>query len=256
MLTIASQEAGANNPPGPIEFAGQTMAALSSWMADHPVIQTHDDAKEAKLLIDRAKAALVDVETERDNLVRPLNEQVTTINGEYKKLHNSDAKKPGTYDKVLGELKARLGAFLAAEEAKRQAEAAEALRKAQEAERLAREAEEREREAIANAAVGELGVDMVTVTHEADAAFDIFERASRFATVAVRDTKVKLAGGFGKAASLRTVETLILDNPVKALMDIGVTDKIRDAILSGAREYRTANGKLPDGVTSQTERVL
>jgi AraC-like DNA-binding protein len=245
-----------NNPPTPIEFAKLAMADVSAWMADHPVILSEDDARQAKLHIDRAKAALEAVEAERDGKVRPLNEQVKAINAEYKAIHNADAKSPGTLDKILNELKSRLGAFLRAEEDRRQREAEEQRRKLEDAERLAREAEAREAEALENAAAGEIGVDVAAVTGEADAAFKAFERQSRFAERAERDTKVKIGGGFGNAASLRTKETLILENAAACLKSVGVTPKIEDAMLSATRDYRKIKGELPWGVRAETERAL
>ena len=145
---------------------------------------------------------------------------------------------------------------MTAEEDKRKAEAKIAADKAAEAERLAREAEHAEQEALKNAAVGEIGVNVAEVTQQADAAFQTFERASRCAAVAAKDSKVKVGGGLGKAASLSTVETLHVDDWSKANFAIGMTDGIREAILTGARAYRTANGNLPDGITATTERVL
>src|SRR5260370_339656 len=67
---------GGNNPPGPIEMAESIMQTLSDWMQDHPVIQTEEDARAAKPLIDRAKAAMDELESERDGKVRPYNEEV------------------------------------------------------------------------------------------------------------------------------------------------------------------------------------
>jgi hypothetical protein len=34
-----------NNPPGPIDFANESIAALSDWMKDHPVVESEDDAR-------------------------------------------------------------------------------------------------------------------------------------------------------------------------------------------------------------------
>ena len=246
---------GDNNPPNPIEFATATLNSLSEWMAEHPVVLTDDEAREAKLLIDRAKAALEDVEKERDAKVRPINEQVREINSAYKALHNTSGQ-PGTFDKILGELKTRLAAFLRAEEQRRQREAEEQRRRLEEAERMAREAEAREAEALANAAAGEIGVDVAAVTNEADSAFKAFERQSRFAERAERDTKVKIGGGFGNAASLRTKETLFLDDPKACLKAVGLTEKVKEALLSAARDYRRLKGELPKGVRAETERAL
>ena len=247
---------GDNNPPGPIEMAESIMRVLSDWMQDHPVIQTEEDARAAKPLIDRAKAAMDELEAERDGKVRPLNEQVAQINAEYKAVHNADPKKPGTFNKVFNELKSRVAEYLRKEEQKRLAAAAEARRIQEEAERQAREAEAREREALESAAVGEIGVDVAAVTKEADAAFEAFERQSRFADRAERDIRVKLGGGFGASVGLRTAETLQVDDVLKAIVIIGVTERIREVILTEARAYRKANGRLPDGISATTERKL
>lgn len=247
---------GHNNPPSSIDAAGAAIHAVSQWMEENPVIETEEQARACKPLLDRAKAALDEMEAERDSKVRPLNEQVKKINDQYKALHNTDSKRPALYDKILNELKARLAAFMRREEEKRQAEAARLRAEAEEKERAAREAEAKEREALENAAAGELGVNVAVATDEADAAFGDFQRASRFADRAERDSKVRIGGGFGSAASLRTVETLHLDDALAAIKAIGVTDKIRDAILSSARDYRKLHGELPAGVRAETERKL
>lgn len=255
MANVALQTIGANNPPSPVEYAQTVVDEINAWLADHPTIESEDDARAAKPLLDRAKLSLDEVEAERDSKVRPLNEQVSAINVKYKALHNTDAKKPGLFDKIVIELKARVAAFMIREEQRRQAEAEAARRAQEEAERIAREAEAKEMEALANARAGEV-VDVAEVTKEADAAFEEFERQSRFAARAERDTKVKIGGGFGKTASLREVETLHLDSYSLALKAIGPNDKVRDAILSAARDYRKLHGELPAGVRATYERKL
>lgn len=245
---------GHNQPPDALGYAPEVMGDLSAWMAEHPVIQTEDDARAAKLLLDRAKATAGDIEDERDSKVRPLNTAIAEINSRYKAVHNTDSKKPGTLDKTVNELKARLTDFVKAEEARREREAQEKRRQAEEAERVAREADERERQAIENARAGELGVDVTAVVVEADSRFAAFQKAGREAARAERETHVKVGGGFGRAVSLRTQETLILDDPVLAIRSVGVNEKIRDAILAAARDYRRLHGKLPAGVSSAIER--
>lgn len=246
---------GSNHPPGPIDHAQGVIDDINAWLSEHPTIETEDDARAAKPFLDRAKASLEEIEAERDSKVRPLNEQVTAINGKYKALHSTDPKKPGLFDKIVNELKARIAAFLRSEELRREREA-EIARQAQlEAERLAREAEARELEALENARAGEV-VDVAQVTQQADEAFEEFERQSRFAARAERDTKVKIGGGFDKSAALRTVETLHLESYNLALKAIGPNDKIREAILSAAREYRKMHGMLPAGVRATHERKL
>lgn len=253
---LSREVMGGNNPPDPIEMAENIMQLLSDWMKEHPVIQTEEDAREAKPLIDRAKAAMDELETERDRKVRPYNEEVAKINAEYKAVHNTDPKKPGTFNKIFNELKLRVAEYLRKEEQKRLAAAAEARRIQEEAERQAREAEAREREALENASAGEIGVDVAAVTQEADKAFETFERQSRFADRVERDTKVKIGGGFDSAVSLRNSETLKVDDALKAIVVIGITERIREAILTEARAYRKANGRLPEGVSATTERKL
>lgn len=247
---------GHNHAPDAIDLALPTITDISKWMEEHPVIEDEATALAAKPLLDRAKVALDEIEKERDGKVRPLNTEVAEINSTYKALHNTEAKKPGTYDRVVGELKSRFAAYLKAEEDKRFAAAEAARLEREAAEKAARDAEAKEQEAIANAAAGELGVDVAAVTQEADAAFTAFETTSRFAARAERDTKVKVGGGFGRAVTLRTVETLHLDSYNLALKAIGPHDKIKEAILSAAREYRTEHGHLPDGVRATQERAL
>lgn len=246
---------GSNHPPGPIDHAQGVIDDINAWLSDHPVIATEDDAREAKPFLDRAKAALEEIEAERDSKVRPLNEMVDAINVKYKTLHNTDKKKPGRYDKIVNELKARFAAFLAAEEARREREAEIARQAQAEAERLAREAEAKEAEALANAQAGEV-VDVSEVTQQADEAFAAYEQQSRFAARAERNVKTKIGGGFDSAVSLRNAETLHLDSYNLALKAIGPNDKIRDAILSAAREYRKLHGELPAGVRATFERKL
>lgn len=240
----------------PIERARSTTADLSLWMRDNPVIQTPTQATEAKRLIDLAKIAFDEMEAERVKLVDPLNKQVKEINARYKPLHNTDSKSPGTLDKIVIEAKARGTAYLTALERERMRLAEEAAQVAAEAEKRAREAEDREREARENASLGEAGIDMAEITAQADAAFAEFERSSRFAARAERDTKVKLTGGIGNNMGLRQHETLTVTDWKAAIEDIGMTPEIEEAILKGARAYRSENHELPSGVTSDIARRL
>lgn len=249
MLANSRERIGGNNPPGAINYAQETMTAIALFLKDHPVIQTDADARAAKLIKDRGDAAVKEMEDERDALVRPLNEQVATINGRYRPVRDP-------LKKVIDDVKARLTAFIRTEERKRQ-EIADAARKArEELERAAREAEEREREARENASLGELDVDVVGATVDADAAFAEFERADRQAARAERDAHVKIGGGFARSVSLRQRETLTITDIAEAIAAVGVTDKIRDAVLSAARDFRKAFGELPDGVAAEYEQSV
>jgi hypothetical protein len=240
--------AGGNNPPDSISLAGETIAALSAWMTDNPVVQTEEESREAKLLLDRAKSSLESMEIERDALVRPLNVQVKAINDRY--------RQPRTLlEKVRDAIAGRLTAYARRLEHERIAAAEAARRAAEEAERVAREAEAREREAAQEAAQG-VCTDTVAATEEADQAFSRFKKADRQARRAERDTRIRIGGGFGKAASLRTVEILSVTDFKAAIDDIGLTQDIANAILKGARVYRKENGELPSGVAASYERTI
>lgn len=248
---------GNNRPPDALEMAQGTMADVATFLAETPVVDSHETAKRAGLYVERITKLFGDMEDERDKQVRPLNEQVAEINAKYKAVHNSDPKKPGSFDKVMAELRYRLTAYAKAEERKRE-EAAEVARvAAAEAERIAREAEAREQEAKSSADVGELGVDVATSIVEADRAFADFQRADRAVAIAEREVHVRISSSLGgRALSMRTKETLLLDDADAAFKAIGVTEKIREAILSASRDYRKLKGQLPPGVSSQTERSI
>lgn len=240
---------GHNNPPGSIEFAQETAQALSDWMKEHPVIQTEDDAREAKVLADRAKDAEKDMENERTALVGPLNEQVKTINDRYRPHKTS-------LEGVLKVLVARIDSFVAAEEQRRAQAAAEAQRILAEAEAKARAAENAEREAADDAAVGVTGIDVAKTTQEADAAFELYKLAEREARRAERDTKVKIGGGFRRALTRKTKETLEVTDWHDAIAFLGLTDRIKEAILTEARAFRQEFEELPPGITPTYDRSL
>ena len=61
----ASQEIGANNPPSAIEMARDQWKAINVFLTDHPAIVGEDDARQAKLFLDRGKAAIADLEAAR-----------------------------------------------------------------------------------------------------------------------------------------------------------------------------------------------
>ena len=239
---------GHNNPPSALDFCAETTADLGKWLEDHPVIQTEDDARAGKLLVDRAVATIADAEAERDKLVRPLNEQVKTINDTFRQPRD-------TLRQVCDLLRERIHAFIQAEKAKREAEA-EAKRLAlQEAERVAREAEARESAARESASDGEV-VDIASAQVAADATFKRYEQAAREAARAERDTRVRSGGGFRKALSTRTKEVLTLQNWQAAIDEMGLSESLIEAILKEARAYRKASGHLPAGIIRTEEEVL
>lgn len=250
---------GHNNPPSPIDYAREVVREVSLWMSEHPVIQSEDEAREAKRAIDRVVAALKDVELERTSKVKPLNDQVSAINAEYKAVHDAGARRGragGTFDRVLDELRQRVEGFMLIEEAKRQRAAEEARQAAEALRAAAIAAEEKEKAAVEEASGGILDVDIAGATEEADAAFAEFQRADRGAARAERDAKVRLGGGFGRALTIKEVEVLAVIDWAAAIRVMGLTDHIRDAILTSARAFRKVYDELPEGVEAQKERRI
>lgn len=240
---------GGNHPPDMAVLSQDVTDALNDWLKEHPVIETEDKAREAKVLIDRGKLCAAGMEDERDGKVRPLNEQVKTINAYYRPARDA-------VNAVVAEIGRRITAFLQIEERRRIAAAAEAARLAEQAEQAAREAERRERDALEAADSGVLDVDVKTAVVDADSSFADYQKAAHKAALAEKETKVKIGGGFKRAIGLKNKETLIVVDAIKAITSTGVTESIREAILSSARAYRKLHGSLPDGISSEHERVI
>lgn len=237
-----------NHPPDMVETASETMRDISAWMAENPSI-ADGSAKEAKIFLDRGKLALKDLDDERDSKVRPLNEQVREINDFYR---------PAKEDlsSVVGLLSVRITQFITAERDRRKEITREAERVAAEAELRAREAERVERDIIESASNGELGVDVAASTQTANQAFRDFEKANRALAIAQKETKVKVGGGFTRAVSLKTKETLVLINALLAIQEMGVGPDVEESILKSARAYRKATGDLPEGVEARYTEAI
>jgi hypothetical protein len=223
-----------------IEITDQTMKDISAWMAENPVINS-ESSKEAKLFLDRGKLAIQDMEDERKKRVGPLNDEVKEINNSYRPV-------AARISKVVDTLSDRLTAFIKEERRIREEANRVAAGLAREAEIKAREAERLEREAIESANHGELGVDVAAHVADADIAFRDFEKSQRAAALTEKETHVKITGGFSRAVSLKTKETLVVVDAQAALQEMGANDEIKEAILKLAREYRRATGDLPPGV--------
>lgn len=236
-----------HNQPDMTERVAEVTSDINRWLTDHPVIETEEMAREAKLMADRGKLGAKDLDDERVTKVAPLNMEVQKINDLYRKPRD-------ILKKVTDEVLRRLTDFLAKEEAKRIKAAEEARRKAEEAERIAREAEHRERDAIADTEVGAI-VDVAEAVSTADEAFAEYQKQQRAANLAEREAKVKVGGGFTRSLSLRNKETLTVVDAVSAINAIGLTPDIETAILKGARAYRTIHQELPPGINSKTERT-
>jgi hypothetical protein len=240
---------GANQPPSAIDFAKESTTALSGWMKDRPVIDSDDDARAAKLLVDRAKSSLESMETERDGLVRPLNVQVKAINDRY--------RAPRTLlEKVRNSLLDRLTAYARRLEQERLRKAEEARKAAESAAQAALAAQQREQEAREEVEQGVCDVDIGEVAAETDQAVAALGKAARAVARAERDTKVRVGSGFGRVMTLRNTETLTVTDWKAAISSIGLTERIAEAILIEARAYRASMSELPDGITATYDRSL
>jgi len=253
---------GHNQPPSAIELARPTFDELGKLLADNPVITSEDEARAAKAILDRTGLAFKDMEAERSAKVGPLNEKVKVINADYHRLHNADKKRPGLWDKLVGQLWTRMSAYALELERQRQAAARAAREAADEQARLAHEAEQREIEAATDAASGVCDVDIAGATEAANEAFSDYRlldfKAERLEASAL---KVRLTGGIGNAVSLKDHETLHVTDWKVAIEEMGEHDgelpaSIAEAILTAARAHRKAYGKLPAGISQLFERRL
>ena len=240
---------GHNQPPGPLASGREAMTELSAWLTEHPVVQTRAEAKEGGAYVERTRIALNEMETERTVKVAPLNKQLGTINGAYRAVREP-------LEKTLKELRRRLTDFASAEEARRIAELRRLEADRDEAERIARAAEAKEQNAIAAVDVGECA-NVGAAINEADAAFKDFDKLVSATAVAERNVPVRIGSVMGnRALSMRTIEVLVIEDAAKAIKAMGLTEKIQQAILSSARDFRKAHDELPTGIGITYERSL
>jgi hypothetical protein len=241
---------GFNNPPGPIDDAREVYRAIAAFMKDAPVVDSEATALAANEKLTAGRSMVKALEKVQGDEADPIYEKWKAARAKYAPVISSMSK-------LIDELGSRLKAFMVAEEARRKREAEIARLAAEEAKRLAIEAEAAELEARENASLGDLEADIGAAIETADVAFDEFKAANRAAKIAEKDSKVKFRSRFGdRATTLKTKKLLVLDDAAKALIAIGATDKITEAILSSAREYRKTHGTLPDGVSEIEERTL
>jgi hypothetical protein len=237
---------GGNEPPSLIDFAGESATVLSDWLKDNPVVETEEQSRAYKLLRDRGKSCLRDMEDERKTRVKPKQEEIDLINGEYRSPR-------AILEKILNEGDNRLNDFIRKEEERRLRDFAEAQKRVEEAEQAAREAEERERSAADDARAG-VETDIGAATVEAHTRFVAFERAQRNLARAERAKDVKISGGFNRAVSQRFKEELVVTNPWDAVADMGWSETLLEALLTEARKYRKLHDRLPVGIVAEGER--
>lgn len=224
-----------------IEAIADMADAINGWLSDNPVIENDDQARENKKLLDSGSLSISDLNTERDAQVRPLNEQVKSINDTYRQPRDN-------MQNLVGVLLERLRSFMNAKREAAEAAAEEARRIADEKIAAAREAERIEKEKLKDAEAGELDVNVQELTKTADDAFAQAQAAIRDAARAERETNVKIGGGFKRALGLREKKELKIVDLIEALDDLVIPGIIEEAILKAARAYKRANGKLPRGI--------
>lgn len=240
-----------NAPPEGIDHAKDALTELSQWLRDHPVIQQQDEAKAGAALKERTLLALNEARAERETKTRPFRDRLNAIFAAYELV-----KDKGTLERAYGELRKRLTAYADAVEAARIAEAERLRLEAEAKEKAAREAEAAEQEAIANAEVGEI-TDVGAAIAEADQAFADYRRADKSAAIAARNVPLRFGSVIGgKSVTMRTVEVLEIEDLARAVAVLGATEKIADAVLSSARDFRKEFGELPAGIKASFKRQM
>jgi hypothetical protein len=233
-----------------IDFARDLMEQVNAFLREHPVIQSEDEYREGAKLATLANKCLADADAERKTELAPHALEVGKINHRYK-------ERTEPLRELLKVLDQRDTAFAREEEQRRAAEAAEKRRLADEAIAKAQEAEATAIEAISDAESGVVGVDMASVGKEHRGA--ILEAAQRLreAERAERDLTFRVRTAPGeRAVSMRNKEVLTLTDPVACITAMGLTEDVREAILSDARKWRKLKGALPPGVVSTINRSL
>lgn len=246
-----------NQPPGPLDQAKAIFTELAAWLRETPVVQDEQTAKAGSAWIERARIALDEARTERDGKTRPHLDALETIRGEYETVRDkTKTNEGGPLQRALTALKKRMTDYANAVEAARAAEAAGLAKEADEKAAAARAAELAEKEAIADAEVG-VETDIGAAIEQADEAFADFQRADRASERAIRGIPLRFGSVTGgRAQTMRTVETLSVTDWKAAIDEMGVTESIRDAIISSARNYRREFGDLPAGIAANKGRTM
>ncbi|MFG1429369.1 hypothetical protein [Roseixanthobacter glucoisosaccharinicivorans] len=246
--TTAPEMMGHNNPPEPTPYElskaeiEELVEEAKGWLDGEPV-KDQAVADKIGLLKGLLRKARQTADGRRKEEVKPLDDAKAEIQARYNALIG-DTKKDGKGIAILAEeycdkaLEPFLKALAAEKEAKVKAareEAEKAAAAAQEAIRAAREADFATQEA-------------------AEALLRDAKKAETAANRAEKDT-ARVAGA-GRSIGLRSSEVLHVTDAIAALRDVGLTDGVKAALLTAAREYRVEWGRLPAGVTATTERGL
>lgn len=242
---------------GQIAQAEEAYAELSAFLKDTPAITNHDEAKLCSGYLERTRVALTGGRDERDAYTKPLNEQLAKIRGLYDLVREkTKVNAGGKLEAAYTVARARLTNYSNQVENARAAEAERLRLEAIERERIARGAEAAEANAIAGADVGEC-TDVGAAIAQADDAFKDFRVASKQAAIAERNVPVRFASAVGgRSQSMRTVEVLVIENLNQAIKVLGLTEKIKEAVLASARDFIREFEEPPAGIRITHERKM
>lgn len=240
-----------------IDRAKEAFEELRDFLKSTPVILQPGEAKLGAGYMERTRVALKAAREERETKTRPFMDRLAAIRTVYDLVREkSKTNEGGLLEKAYTALRDRMTKYADAVEAERIAEATRLREAAAEQERIAREAAATEQDAIDNATVGEC-TDVGAAIEQADQAFSTFQRADRLAAIAERAVPVRFKSVLGgKSLTSRTTEVLEIEDFAKAIRILGCTDKIRDAILLSAKDFRNEFGELPAGVKATFKRSM
>lgn len=238
----------------PAIYAAELAQELEAYLNEHPSgdAMSMEEAAEGSKLSHRAKKCMQDIDAERTDKVAPLNAQVKAINDEAKA-----AATPLVSGRDI--LDTRLQSFVQAEEGRRAQKAEEAREVAQQAAEAVQRTFEAVKESETGAAAGTMDVDLLADVRRHDETMALLDKASDHLKRMEREITVRLPQGFGdRVRTARTEEEPEITDIILAIQSIGLTAKIRDAILSSARAWKKTNGGLqwPPGIHGVKTRRL
>lgn len=246
-----------NTRPTEIDRAKEAFEELRDFLKDHPVILTADDAKLGAGYLERTRVTLKASRDERNTKTRPFLDRLEAIRAAYDLVREkTKSNEGGLLERAYNALRDRMTKYADAVEAERIAEANRLREEAARAEDAARAAETAEQTAIADAEVGEC-TDVGAAIQNADQKFAEFKVANRQAATAERNVPLRFGSVLGgKSVSARTYEFLEIEDFDKAIKVLGLTDKIRDAVIASAKDFRNEFDELPAGIKSTHQRRM
>jgi hypothetical protein len=242
---------GGNKGPDMTGTAATTTADISAFMSETPVIETAEQAGEAKTFLDRGTLCTKDLDDERKTKTYPLDKERERIFDYYRGPRE-------LLQRVIEELRRRLTYFAAAEEARRIEIARQNAERARVSEEAAQAAEQREHQAMVEADSGVLGGDIAALAHDADTAFAEFKKAEHQAQISERETHVRINDpvGMRRAVSMRGHDVIIITDAIAFIKETGVPHNLEEPMRTVARAFKKVHGRWPAGVEVHVERKV